>query len=81
MFVTGRPWWRFVSYRRNFPPLVIQVNRDEKIIEALAEQLEIFVDMLEQGFNHLCQLNGAPPKHASQPKEKPWYWGAGGVAA
>lgn len=45
MYVTGRRWWKFVSYSRQFPPVVVTVERDEAIIakidavigEALAE--------------------------------------------
>lgn len=32
MWVTGRPWWKFVSYRRKFRPLVLTVPRNEKIM-------------------------------------------------
>jgi hypothetical protein len=77
MFVTGRPWWRFVSYRRKFPALVIQVERDEKIQAALSEALGLFVDRLERAFARLQEINGGPPKHLSKNSEKPFWWGAG----
>lgn len=32
MYVTGRRWWKFVSYSRQFPPVVVTVERDEAII-------------------------------------------------
>lgn len=32
MYVTGAPWWKFLSYRRKFPPLIVHVLRDEEII-------------------------------------------------
>lgn len=32
LYVTGRPYWRFVSYRRRFPALVVEVKRDEVIM-------------------------------------------------
>lgn len=31
MYVTGRPWWIFLSYRRGFPAFVLTVKRDEAI--------------------------------------------------
>lgn len=42
MLVTGRPRWMFVSYSRQFPPLVIEVKRDEKIIAAMEVALASF---------------------------------------
>lgn len=42
MYVTGRPWWKFVSYRRKFRPFVLTVNRDEKIMKAIQTTLETF---------------------------------------
>lgn len=32
MFVTGRKWWKFVSYRKRFPALVVTVERDEALM-------------------------------------------------
>lgn len=43
MYVTGRPWWMFVSYSRKFPALVIKVERDEKIQAAIHEALTGFL--------------------------------------
>jgi hypothetical protein len=42
LYVTGRPWWKFVSYRRKFQPVVIKVDRDEKIMAKIAECLTGF---------------------------------------
>ncbi len=47
MLVTGRPRWMFVSYSRQFPPLVIEVKRDEKIIGALNDALESFFERFD----------------------------------
>lgn len=78
LLVTGRPWWRFVSYRRNFPALVVQVNRDPKIQILLSEVLAEFNDKLERAFNRLQEINGGPPRHLLKKNaEKPWWWGAG----
>lgn len=35
LFVTGRPWWRFVSYRRRFPALVVEHKRNEETMEVI----------------------------------------------
>lgn len=42
MFVTGRKWWRFVSYHRKLPPFVLNVARDEAIIAKIQEALTGF---------------------------------------
>jgi hypothetical protein len=46
MLVTGRPRWIFVSYSRQFPPLVVEVKRNEEIQGYLHEALDKFF----QGF-------------------------------
>lgn len=43
MLVTGRPWWTFLSYSRQFPPLVVHVQRDEGIIAPMRAALDAFL--------------------------------------
>lgn len=61
MFVTRRPYWYFLSYRRNFPQLVLKVERDDKIQAVLAEALGAWLEKFEQGKKVLCERNGGPP--------------------
>jgi YqaJ-like viral recombinase domain len=42
MYVTGRPWWMFLSYRRKFPQFVIKVPRDEAAIAAIDKAVKKF---------------------------------------
>lgn len=42
MFVTGRKWWWFMSYSRQFPPLILRVERDEKIQDAFRGAFKTF---------------------------------------
>lgn len=35
LFVTGRKWWKFLSYRRRFPALVVTVERDDAIMQRI----------------------------------------------
>ena len=42
MFVTGFPQWVFCSYRRNFPPLVLTIMRNEEVIQKIAIALARF---------------------------------------
>jgi len=56
MYVTGRPWWVFMSYSRQFPPLVLRVERDEKIQATLATAVEIFAEKFESAFSRVTAL-------------------------
>ena len=40
LYVTGRKWWNFLSYSRHFPPLLVRVERDEKIMAAIDEAVQ-----------------------------------------
>lgn len=45
MYVTGRRWWKFMSYSRQFPPLLVHVDRDEGIMAKMgAVMKEVLVD-------------------------------------
>lgn len=46
MYVTGRPWWFFVSYCRKFPTFVLKVERDEAICAKIAEAVATFTEKL-----------------------------------
>jgi len=71
MFVTGRPRWVFMSYCRRMPPLIITVQRDEKIIAVLGEALAAFLTDLSAGWDRLVKLNGGPPRRTlSEAREK-----------
>ena len=48
MFVTGYPRWTFLSYRRGFPPFIIEVKRDEAIIAKIGEAVNRFHDELRK---------------------------------
>lgn len=64
MYVTGGSHWYFVSYRRRFPALVLLVERDEKIQEAIDSALGEFLARFETAKERLIELNGGPPKRA-----------------
>ncbi len=42
MFVTGFKRWMFISYRRGFPALVLEIQRDEKAMSAIANAIDSF---------------------------------------
>lgn len=47
MLVTGAPWWDFVSYHPDMPPLIVRVERDYAFHAALAEYMGKFLTRLE----------------------------------
>ena len=40
LWITGRDWWDFMSYHPEMPHLLVRAHRNEKYIEAMAEQVE-----------------------------------------
>lgn len=65
LFVTGRAWWKFMSFRRNFPVYVTTIERDDKINAVIEETLYAFCERLDAGFNRICEMNGGPPIRAA----------------
>jgi hypothetical protein len=61
MFVTGLSEWQFMSYRRSFPPLILNVKRDQKAQDAIKAALDSFYVAMDAGYSKLCDLNGGPP--------------------
>lgn len=60
MFVTGFNQWKFISYRRRFPNLVLTIERDEKFQNALSEALDSFLERFEQSMKRMEEINGGP---------------------
>lgn len=50
MWVTGRSWWKFASYSRQFPPMVLHVNRDEEIMDTMDQALENFSSKFQAAY-------------------------------
>jgi len=64
LWVTGYPKWRFISYRRNYPPIVIDVLPQEQFQENLGVILKKFSAQLQRSWERLIELNDGqlPPK-------------------
>jgi hypothetical protein len=73
MFVTGRKWWKFLSYRRRLPALVLTVERDEEIMETISETIEAFIDRFDSAMDRLIEINGGPPKRYTVKPAAPTY--------
>lgn len=65
LYVTGFESWKFVAYRRHFPPLIIRVERDPKIIESISESLAIWLAKFDSAKQRLIEINGGPPLRAT----------------
>ena len=58
LYVSGFSHWYFMSYRRMMPPLILRVERDEKIISQIAEAVASFRAKLDVGWEKIIKLNG-----------------------
>lgn len=59
MFVTGRKWWKFMSYARGFPPLIVHVDRDEKIQAAIREALDGLLKRFDESLAKIQAMKDA----------------------
>jgi hypothetical protein len=48
LFVTGFDKWVFMSFRNDFPPLILEVRRDKTIISKIGEAVKRFHEQLEE---------------------------------
>jgi hypothetical protein len=48
MYVTGRKWWTFMSYSRQFPPLIMRIERDEAIQAKIHEAFTAFLARFDE---------------------------------
>lgn len=69
MFITQRPQWTFLSYRRGFPNLVLDVPLDEQIQSAIGEALALFQEKFDTAWARMLEINGGPPRHKMTPDE------------
>lgn len=69
LWVAERAWCDFISYDDRFPKpmqmVVIRVQRDEELIEAMAKKVYAFADVVQMRIDHLREyLRDADPEHA-----------------
>jgi hypothetical protein len=60
MFVTGRKWWKFLSYSRQFPPLLVHVERDEAIQTAIRSALDRFLSEFDRQLAIVNEIRNTP---------------------
>lgn len=56
LFASGRPWWLFVSYSRQFPPHIVRVERDDKIMAKIGEAVAAFNTKLSDAYAKMKAL-------------------------
>lgn len=61
MLVTGLPRWRFMSYCRGFPPLVLTIEADQKVQGAIHLAVAAFQTRLDEAWAAIETRNGGPP--------------------
>ena len=59
MYATGRPRWTFLSYSRQFPPLIVHVERDEAIQTAIAAALDKFKSAFDAKLTQIRAMKDA----------------------
>lgn len=57
MFVTGRPKWTFMSYRRKFPALILEVPRNEEIMTRISEAVDRFYQLFQDAMEMMQKYN------------------------
>ncbi len=71
MYVTGFASWKFMSYRRHFPPLILTVRRDAKAQEAISKAIESFLVTFENAMIKMESIDGAPRPKLVRPIHSP----------
>ncbi len=66
MYVTGYHSWKFLSYCRRFPALLLTVERDDGIQSAIQDAVGEFLIQFDAGWKKLCDMNGGPPARRPQ---------------
>lgn len=58
LYVTGRKFWKFVSFHPRFPIFVATIYRDEEKCQLIGDALTEFLKKLDEGFKELVKMNG-----------------------
>ncbi len=56
MFVTGFKKWVFVSYRRGFPALVLEIQWDQKAMDAIARAIDSFHAEFDRAMTRISNI-------------------------
>lgn len=56
LYVTGKKFWVFMSYSRNFPALIVRVERDEKIMQAIQGALHGWLTKFDAALSQITAM-------------------------
>lgn len=73
MLVARAGWWKFMSYCRGFPPLIVTVEADPAIEKAIEEAVAAFQVKLDEAWAAIEKRNGGPPLRYQPVAEDPDY--------
>ncbi len=59
MYVTGRKWWYFLSYSRQWPQLLVKVYPDPVIHAAFTDALADFSEKFDSAYNRITSMRDA----------------------
>ncbi len=59
LYVSKRKWWKFLSYSRQWPPLLLHVEPDEKIQTAIDRALGIFLEKFDAVYERIKAIRDA----------------------
>lgn len=73
IFVTGASWWKYLLFSRQFQPMIIHVERDEKIQAAIREAVDSFYARFDPIYTKLVRDRDAENalKQAAYEKANP----------
>lgn len=61
LWVTRRNHWKFMSYRRSFPSMLLTVQPDAKAFKAFDDAIPPFLEKMNAGWKKLVEMNGSEP--------------------
>ncbi len=59
MWVCNRPWWYFLSYSRQWPPLLLRVERDNEMQDAITEAVGKFTQRFNAAYDTIRAMRDA----------------------
>lgn len=59
LYVTGAPYWTFVSFHRQLPPLVVRVERDEKVMAIIQGAVTDFFRQFDAAYAKIKAIKDA----------------------
>lgn len=58
MWITGRPWWDFMSFHPHYPELIVRVPRDDDFIQKLEHEIKKVLEKRDNCILEIGERNG-----------------------